>query len=194
MPPLQPHTFTRLLLEWRNGDPLAQEELLRLAYKKLYDRAKWYMRRERQGHLLQATALINEVYLKLVRADQLNCESRNDFFAVCAKLMRDILVDMAKSTNAKGRLRNVSLDEALVVPQGQPIEIEDMVALDQALKTLAELNPRQSQVAELRYFGGLKIEEVASVLQVSHETVKRDWRLARVWLLHELSRKESDVA
>lgn len=188
---LQPHTFTKLLLEWRNGNQSAHEEVMRLAYQELYKRAKRHISRERPGHLLQATALINEVYLRLVRAGQLDWECRNDFFAICARLMRNILIDMANAANAKINRdeHRVSVDEGLEVSQKQPVELIDLLALDQALRALAELNPRQSRVVELRYFGGLTMEEVASVLKVSYETVKRDWRLAKVWLLHELSKK-----
>lgn len=195
---LQPHTFTRLLLKWRDGDQSALEELLPLAYEELYKRARRYMGRERPGHVLQATALINEVYLRLIRGRQLNWESRSDFFAVCANLMRQILVEMAKSANASinggGPDRQVSLDEALEIQQGKSVDLVEMVALDCALQKLAELNPRQSRVVELRYFGGLTTEEVANALKVSPETIKRDWRLAKVWLLRELSRKENNDA
>lgn len=183
-----PHTATQLLQDWRNGDQGALEELLTLVYKELHKRAKHFMRQPYAGQTLQATALINEVYLRLVDSRQVDWESRNHFFAICAQKMRWILVDAAKKRDAQrhgGGWERATFDKALLVGTQQSA---DIIALDDALRTLSELNPRQCQVVELRYFGGLTIEETASVLQVSPETVKRDWRVAKVWLLRELSR------
>jgi RNA polymerase sigma factor (TIGR02999 family) len=166
--------------------PLVQEELRRLARR--------YMSRERAGHTLQTTALVNEAYLRLVDAKQMRWQNRAHFFAVSAQLMRHILVDFARARQyAKrgGEAEQVSLDEALVVSSERGA---DLVALDDALKSLAALDPRKSKVVELRYFGGLSVEETAEVLKVSVETIHRDWRLAKVWLLRELSREKSDEA
>jgi RNA polymerase sigma factor (TIGR02999 family) len=155
------------------------------------------MNKERTGHTLQTTALINETYLRLIDCQQVDWKSRNDFYAVCANLMRQILVDSARSRTSKkrgGEAQQFSLDEALVIPHGPSAEL---VALDDALNALAALNSRQSKVVELRYFGGLTVEETADALKVSPETVMRDWKLAKVWLLRELRRtppNDSDTA
>jgi RNA polymerase sigma factor (TIGR02999 family) len=160
----------------------------------LHRLAKRYMGRERAGHTLQTTALVNEAWLRLVDAHQVRWQNRAHFFAVSAQMMRRILVDFARERNnlkRGGGARQVSLDEALVV---SPERDTDVLALDEALERLAALSPRQSRVVELRYFGGLSEEEIAEVLKVSLRTVQSDWRLARTWLYRELSRGGEDDA
>ena len=184
---LQSRTVTQLLLDWRNGDTSALNDLLPLVYGEIHKRARSFIHREHPGHVLQATALINEVYLRLVDQSQVDWKSRDDFFAVCAKLMREVLEDIRRAEKALkrgGDLQFVPLDEAQLVGRE---EIAELSALDDALKVLEVLNPRQRQVVELRFFAGMSIEETAAELGVSSETVKRDWRLARAWLLRELS-------
>jgi RNA polymerase sigma factor (TIGR02999 family) len=188
------HEITQLLLAWSEGDEAAQEKLVPLVYEELRRLAKRYMARERGGHTLQTTALVNEAYLRLINAKNLQWRNRAHFFAVSANVMRRILVDLARERgNLKrgGGARQVSLDEAMVVA---PERSADLLALDEALDRLATLNPRQSRVVELRYFGGLNEEEVAEVLKVSLRTVQGDWRLARTWLYRELSRGGDDDA
>jgi len=191
MDQLQPRTVTRLLLDWRNGDQAALDQLLPLVYQELHRRAMIFMSRERPGHTLQPTALINEVYLRLVDEGQMVWEDRNDFFAVCANLMRQILVDVARARMAakRGGGRQEPLEEAMSVSQNPDAEL---IALDEALSALSALNARQGRVVVLRYFGGLTVEETAKALNVSPETVKRDWKLAKVWLFRELNRKAVD--
>lgn len=145
-----------------------------------------YVKRERTGHTLQATALVNEAYLRLIEVQQVQWQNRAHFFAMAARLMRRILVDAARSRGYQkrgGGVPKLSLDEALVVPTGPS---DDLVALDEALTALAAVDTRKSQVVEMRFFGGLTIEETAEALQVSTDTVKRDWRMAKLWLLREL--------
>ena len=178
---------TRLLKAWTAGDERALEELTPLVYEQLHRVAQRFMAGERPGHTLQTTALVNEVYVRLVDCGQMNWQDRAHFFAVSAQLMRHILVDFARSRGYQkrgGGLARVSLDEAATV-SGEPDP--SLVALDDALKALAEVDDRKSKVVELKFFGGLSIEETAEVLGVSAETVVRDWRLAKVWLLRELS-------
>jgi RNA polymerase sigma-70 factor, ECF subfamily len=182
-----PKDVTRLLLDWRNGDQEALTKLMPLVYGELRRLARQYMRRERPGHTLQTSALINEAYLRLVDQD-IAWENRAHFFAISARLMRQILVDHARERNSIKRGGNqfkISLAEAANLGQDQA---SDIVALDDALKSLAEIDPRQSQIVELRFFGGLTIEETAEVLGVSHTTVERDWNFAKAWLHRELSR------
>ena len=185
------HEITQLLQAWSAGDEHALEELTPLVYRELHRIAKRYMDRERSNHTLQATALIDEVYVRLVDCDRVSWEDRNHFFAVCARLMRRILTDFARSRNyvkRGGGARQISLDENLYV-RSRPDS--DIVALDQALHGLAKVDKRKSDVVELRFFGGLSVKETAAVLSVSDETVKRDWRLAKLWLLRELRRGEA---
>ena len=183
----RPQQITQLLQAWGDGDEHALDKLLPLVQGELHKLAHRYMARERRGHTLQTTALVNEVYLRLVRARDLPWQDRAHFFAVCAQSMRRILTDYARSRRyAKrgGGAHQVSLDEAPVVsrqPRG------DLVALDDALNRLATVDERKSRVVELRYFGGLSVEETSEVLKVSPETVMRDWKLAKAWLLRELS-------
>jgi len=183
----EPQEVTRLLLAWNDGDETALEKLLPLVYDELRHLAKRRMRLERPDHTLQTTALINEAYLRLVDLRNVQWQNRAHFFALCAGLMRRILVDFARSRHyAKrgGGAQPVSLDESLVV---SPKHSTDLVAVDDALKALAKVDARKAQVVELRFFGGLTVEESAEVLKVSPETVRRDWRLAKAWLLRELS-------
>jgi RNA polymerase sigma factor (TIGR02999 family) len=184
----QPREVTQLLLAWNEGDESALEKLVPLVYNELRRLARRYMRRERPDHTLQTTALINEVYLQLVDVRNVHWQNRAHFFALCARLMRRILVDFARSRRyAKrgGGAQPVSLNESLVVSPQLPT---DLVAVDDVLKALTEIDARKAQVVELRFFGGLTVEETAAVLKVSPETVKRDWKLAKAWLLRELSR------
>jgi RNA polymerase sigma factor (TIGR02999 family) len=183
-----PQDITELLLAWSEGNQDAFEKLTPLVYGELHRLAHHYMAGERTGHTLQSTALVNEAYLRLVQANRVRWQNRAHFFAVSAQLMRRILVDFARSRQyAKrgGNAPKLSLDQA-------PVAISDcaeLVALDDALSALAAIDPRKSQVVELRFFGGLSVEETGEVLKVSVETVMRDWRLAKVWLRRELRRR-----
>ena len=184
------HEVTQLLKAWTNGDEQALEKLTPLVYGQLHHVAERLMAGERPGHTLQTTALVNEVYLKLVDCEQLNWQDRAHFFAVSARLMRRILIDFARSRGYQkrgGGAFHLSLDETPSVCQEPDAQI---VAVDDALKSLAAVDERKSQVVELKFFGGLSIEETAEVLKVSPETVVRDWRLAKVWLLRELSERK----
>ncbi len=179
--------ITELLVAWGNGDQAALEKLTPLVYSELHRLARHYMKGERPGHTLQTSALVNEAYLRLIDWKSARWQNRAHFFAVSAQLMRRILVDFARSRDyAKrgGGARKVSLDEATVISGERGA---DLVALDDALNALARLNARQSQVVELRFFGGLSLEEIAEVLKVSVGTVRRDWSLARAWLFRQLS-------
>lgn len=182
-----PREVTQLLVAWGNGDEAALEQLIPLVYEELRRIARRYMGRERQGVTLQTTALVNEAYLRLIDARQVRWQNRAHFFAISAQLMRRILVDFARSRNYQkrgGAARQVTLDEALVVPQEPD---RNLVALDDALRALAEVDERKARVVELRFFGGLSVEETAEVLKISTDTVTRDWNFAKVWLLRELS-------
>lgn len=188
------HEVTQLLLAWSEGDESALNELIPLVYEELRLLAKSYMRRERPGHTLQTTALANEAYLRLVDAKNVQWQSRAHFFAIAARVMRQILVDFARirrSAKQGQGLEAGPLDEALAVT---PQRSTDLVALDDALKSLARLDGRKSQVVEMRFFGGLTEEETAEVLKVSEKTVRRDWNLAKVWLMRELSGRSEDGA
>jgi RNA polymerase sigma factor (TIGR02999 family) len=182
-----PRNLTQLLVAWSEGDESALESLMPLVYDELHRLARHYMRRERAGHVLQTTALINEAYLRLIDMNAVRWQNRAHFFAVSARLMRRILVDFARSRDRQKRgaqLQQVSLDQALAV-EGQQT---DIVKLDDALGALAEIDDRKSKVVELRFFGGLSVEETSEVLKVSPETVMRDWKTAKMWLLREMSR------
>jgi RNA polymerase sigma factor (TIGR02999 family) len=184
---------TQLLLAWSDGDQRALEKLVPLVYGELHRRAKHYMAQERPGHLLQTTELVNEVYLKLVDSDHMSWRNRAHFFAVSAQAMRRILIDHARSRRSLKRgaeLLPVSLDEApALTREPRP----DLIALDDALEALAVFDPRKSHVVQLRFFGGLSVEETAEVLKVSTDTVMSDWKLAKMWLLHELSKGKHDA-
>ena len=185
-------SVTELLRAWGQGDAQALDRLTPLVYQELRRIAGRYMARERRDHTLQATALVNEAYLRLVDAKEVSWHDRAHFFAISSQTMRRILVDFARARHSRKRgsgAKALSLEESLVV-QGQPGA--DLVALDDALNTLAAIDPRRSRVVELRFFGGLSVEETAEVLRVSPETVKRDWKLAKAWLLRELSHENPD--
>ncbi len=182
-----PQEVTQLLIAWNNGDQSALDELIPLVYAELRRVARRYMGRERAGHTLQTTALVNEAYLRLIDASRVQWQNRAHFYAIAAQLMRRILVDYARSQNyvkRGGEAQHLPLDEATVFSAEQA---PDLVALDDALKSLAAFDPRKSQVVELRFFGGLSVEETAEVLKVSPRTVLSDWSLAKAWLLRELS-------
>jgi RNA polymerase sigma-70 factor, ECF subfamily len=181
------HEVTQLLKAWTTGDERALEKLTPLVYKQLRRVAQHHMAGQRPGHLLQTTALVNEVYLQLLDCGQMNWQDRAHFFAMSAQLMRRILIDFARSRGSQkrgGDAIHVSLDEA---PSVSKEPDPNLVALDDTLKELAAVDERKSKVVELRFFGGLSVEETAAVLKVSPETVMRDWRLAKLWLLRELS-------
>jgi RNA polymerase sigma factor (TIGR02999 family) len=177
---------TRLLVAWRGGDAAALDRLLPFVYAELRRVAHRYMRDERPNHPLQTTALVHEAYLRLIDVTRVDWESRNHFFAVSATMMRRILVEAARRRQADkrgGDVSHVALDEAFVPTAGRGA---GLLALDEALARLATLAPRKARVVELRSFGGLTVEETAGVLEVSVETVARDWRMAKLWLLREL--------
>ena len=184
-PPHQ-ENVTELLVAWGGGDQAALEALTPLVHQELHRLAARYMAGERPGHVLQATALVNEAYLRLVDWKDVRWQNRAHFFAMAAQIMRRVLVDAART---RGRAKrghgqfHVSLSEAEQVSTPQPL---DLVALDDALKSLEALDGRQARVVELRFFGGLSLEETAHVLDVSVGTVRRDWSLARAWLYREL--------
>ena len=176
---------SKLLRAWRDGDQSALQKLTPIVYSELHRLARRYMRAERVGHSLQTTALVNEAYMRLVDYKRMKWQNRAHFFAVSAQLMRRILVDHARRRNLKrgGALKRVSLEDTAILG-GNPGA--DLVALDDALKQLAKLDPRKEQVVEMRFFGGLSVEETAEVLKVSPVTVMRDWSSARAWLYREL--------
>lgn len=181
-----PQDITRLLIAWGDGNQSALEELAPLVESELHRLAHHYMGGERPDHILQTSALVNEAYIRLIDWKNVRWQNRAHFFAVSAQLMRRILVDFARGRqNLKrgGDVLRVSLTAAAAFPSERGA---DLVALDEALKMLAEVDLRKSQVVEMRFFGGLSVKEVAEVLNVSEETVMRDWRLAKVWLLREL--------
>ncbi len=186
--------ITHLLLAWGQGDQAALEALMPLVYDELRKVAARHLRGQREGHTLQTTALVNEAYLRLIDASQVQWQNRAHFFAVAANFMRRILVDFARSRNYQkrgGGAQPVELDEAMILA---PEHSADLLALDEALTRLQALNERQAQVVELRYFGGLSEEETAEALKVSVRTVRRDWNFARVWLHRELTGRGNDDA
>jgi RNA polymerase sigma factor (TIGR02999 family) len=183
--PQSPGSVTRLLESWRAGDETALAQLTPLVHQELQRIARHCMRGERAHHSLQATALVHEAYLRLVDAQHVNWQNRAHFLAMAARLMRRILVDVARARRYQKRGGDpirVSLGDALVTSE----KSQDLVALDEALEALAKLHERKSRVVELRFFGGLSVEETAAVLDVSAQTVMRDWKLARAWLRREL--------
>lgn len=194
MTDVPPHDVTQLLRAWSEGDEQALGILIPLVHKELHRLARHYMAGESPGHTLQTTALVNEAYLRLVDVKKVSWQNRAHFFGVSANLMRRILVDLARSRHSLkrgGDANTLSLEEALIV---SPERGEDVVALDDTLKVLASIDPRRSRVVELRFFGGLGVEETAEVLKVSPETVMHDWKLAKAWLLRELSVEEAHDA
>jgi RNA polymerase sigma factor (TIGR02999 family) len=182
---------TLLLRAWGAGDREALDRLTPIVYDELRRLARSYLRRERPDHSLQATALVNEAYLRLVDYKHMQWQDRSHFFAVSAQLMRRILVEHARRHNLKrgGDVQHVALEESAVVGGGRPGEL---LALDDAMNELARLDPRKAQVVEMRFFGGLSVEEVAEVLKVSPITVMRDWTTAKAWLYRELTQGKSD--
>ena len=185
-----PQQVTQLLVAWGDGDRAALDKLMPLVHEELRRLAHHYMRGEGPGHTMQTSALVNEAYLRL--ADQTNphWQNRAHFFAISAQLMRQILVDYARKRRSRkrgGDVRQASLDEEMIVSEERSANV---VALDDALKSLAEIDPRKSQIVELRFFGGLSIEETAEVLQISPGTVMRDWTLAKAWLRREITGDE----
>jgi RNA polymerase sigma factor (TIGR02999 family) len=190
--PTPARDITQLLRAWGTGDEHALERLTPLVYDELRRAAKRHMARERDGHTLQTTALINEVYLRLVNLDDVSWQDRAHFFAICARLMRRILTDYARSRGylkRGGDARRITLDEALMVSADPSL---DLVALEGALTKLGEVDSRKSSVVELRFFGGLSLKETAAVLKISADTVTRDWNLAKAWLLREMDGEQRD--
>jgi RNA polymerase sigma-70 factor, ECF subfamily len=188
------HEITQLLQAWRQGDERALEKLTPQVYRELHLAAKRCMARERDGHTLQTTALINELYLRLSDLKLIDWQNRAHFFALCARQMRRILTDQARARQSHkrgGGVEPVLFDEALMVAAETST---DLVAVDDALNRLAKVDERKSQVVEMRFFGGLSVEDTAEVLKVSPETVMRDWRLAKAWLLRELSGEKTNGA
>ena len=193
MPLPSTHEVTQLLKAWSTGDEQALERLTPLVYRQLHRVAQRYMAGQRADHTLQTTALVNEVYLRLVDCEQVRWQDRAHFFAVSARLMRRILIDFARSRGYQkrgGAIAHLSLEEA---PSVGCEPDANLVALDDALQGLAAVDERKSKVVELRFFGGLNVEETAEVLGVSTDTVLREWRLARAWLLRELRGGKTDT-
>lgn len=181
-----PHDVTQLLMDWSNGNQAALDSLMPLVYEELHRLAHRYMGRERPGHTLQTSGLVNEAYLRLIDQNKVHWQNRAHFYAIAAQLMRRILVDHARSSRylkRGGNARQVSFNQALMVSDDRAAEV---VALDDSLKGLAQIDQRKSQTVELRFFAGLSIQETAEVLNVSPGTVMRDWTLAKAWLLREM--------
>ncbi len=182
-----PGELTRLLAEWSGGNQSALDRLVPLVYDDLRHLASNYMRRERLGHVLQTTALVNEAYLRLLGREQVSCQTRSQFFAIAAQVMRRVLVDYArgrKRAKRGGAMELLALDDAALLSDERA---EELIAIDSALDNLAALDPRKGRVFELRYFGGMSVEEVSRTLCVSPVTVARDWRMAKVWLRREIA-------
>jgi|SRR5579859_640223 len=181
------HEVTGLLQAWGQGDEEALQKLMPLVYRELRQAARRYMAGERPGHLLQTTALVHETYLRLVGVQKVSWQNRAHFLAICAQLMRRVLTDFARSRRYQkrsGKVNRVPFTEALwVAPQSDT----DLAALDEAMKKLEAVDERKSRVVEMRFFGGLTVQESAEVLKVSQDTVMRDWKMAKVWLLRELN-------
>jgi len=183
-----PGDVTQLLVQWRAGDRAALDRLMPLVYQELRSIAGRALRRERPGHTLQSTALVHEAYVRLVDQTRSDWRSRAHFYGVAATIIRNILVDHARARQAAkrgGPATALSLDEALQLPERRGL---DLIAIDDALLTLGRLDPQQRRIVELRFFGGLTIEETAEALEVSPSTVKRDWILAKTWIFQELSK------
>lgn len=182
-----PGEITGLLSEWSGGNQAALDKLVPLMYEQLHDLAAIYMRGERPGHLLQTTALVNEAYLRLIDREQVCCNTRNQFFAVAAQVMRRVLVDYARGRDRAKRGGGDSLlplDDAAIVSDDRA---EELLAINSALDSLATFDPRKGRVFELRYFGGMSVDEAAEALSVSPVTVARDWRVAKLWLRREIA-------
>jgi RNA polymerase sigma factor (TIGR02999 family) len=183
--PLQP--VSELLVLWRAGDREALEKLVPLVYKELREIAHYHLQRERPGHTLQSAALVHEAYLRLADQKPFEADNRAHFLAVASRLMRQILVDYARSHAAakRGADLRVELDAAMILPQERNAEV---IALDEALKALSQIDEQQGQIVEMRFFGGLSIEEIGEVLGISRSTVKREWNVAKAWLVREMRR------
>jgi len=181
------HPVSELLIRWKAGDQEALEALVPLVYKELRDIARHHLQRERPGHTLQSAALVHEAYLRLIDQRPFDTENRAHFLAVASRLMRQILVDYARTHGAakRGPDRIVELDASLILPQ---VRSTDVVALDDALSGLAKLDEQQGRIVELRFFGGLATEEIAEVLGISPSTVKRDWNVAKAWLTRQMKK------
>jgi RNA polymerase sigma-70 factor (ECF subfamily) len=187
-----PHELTQLLIDWGNGSQDALEQLFPLVYEELRRMAHRYMRRERSGHTLQTTAVVHEAYLRLIDQKHVQWQNRAHFFAIAAQMMRRILITHAQShayAKRGGGTLKVSLDEAAVLSRERAGEL---ITLDEALTSLTAIDPRRSQVVELRFFGGLSNEEIAKVLKISPNTVTRDWNVAKAWLYREMSKEQED--
>ena len=182
-----PEAITSLLRAWSDGDQAALEQLVPRVRAELHRLARHYMRQERPGHLLQTTALVNEAYVRLIDWKNVSWQNRAHFFGVAAQLMRRVLVDMVRCRPVEegNESQDVTLDETLMTPHRRGIQL---IALDDALNALGEIDPRKSHIVELRFFGGLSVDETAEVLKVAPITVMRDWKLAKVWLLREMKR------
>jgi RNA polymerase sigma factor (TIGR02999 family) len=188
MPSEASQDITGLLANWSDGDKDALNSLMPMVYQELRRIARRHLAGQPPGHTLESAALVNEAYLKLVRADGAHCESRLQFFALCAQVIRRILVDHARShryAKRGGGALQIPIDETLLSPRSRRAEVLD---LDEAVTSLSKIDPRKGRVVELRYFGGLSVEETAEVLRMSPETAKRDWKMAKAWLLRELTR------
>ncbi len=182
-----PEEMSQLLRDWSNGDQEALNKVMPIVYQELHRLAHHYMRRERPGHTLQTTALVNEAYMRLADYKKMRWQSRAHFFAVAAQVMRRILVEQARSKNVAkrgGGAQKISLDETAVISPGRSTEV---IAVDDALTELESWDPRKGKIVELRFFGGLSIEETAEVLKVSPTTVQREWRSAKAWLYRAIS-------
>jgi RNA polymerase sigma-70 factor (ECF subfamily) len=193
MPQVSQEDITRLLLKWGSGDKAALDQLIPIVYEELRRLARGQMRRERADQSLQTTALVNEAYIRLVDYKRINPQDRSHFLAIAAQAMRRILIERArsrKSTKRGSGGAKVSLEEAANLADSRDAE---MLALDEALINLATIDPRKSQIVELKYFGGLTIDETAEVLGVSTPTVERDWHLAKIWLHREIRRNHNDA-
>ena len=192
MPTLSPQEVTQLLAAWGNGDPSARDKLFPLVHAELRRIARRQMSHERPGHTLQATALVNEAYLKLAGHEGVEWQNRAHFFGVCAQVMRHILIDHARAharDKRGGGAVQVSLEDAVVIIGEPP---EHLLALDEALKTLERVDPQKGKLVELRYFGGLSIEETAEVLNISPRTVRREWRRSKAWLYRMITEGSAD--
>ena len=181
------HPVSELLVRWKAGDQEALEALVPLVYKELRDIARHHLQRERPGHTLQSAALVHEAYLRLIDQRPFDTENRAHFLAVASRLMRQILVDYARTHGAakRGADRMVELDTSVVLPQ---VRSTDLVALDDALNALAKLDEQQGRIVEMRFFGGLATDEIAAVLGISASTVKRDWNVAKAWLNRQMKK------
>jgi RNA polymerase sigma-70 factor (ECF subfamily) len=187
--------ITRLLKAWSGGEESALDELMPLVYQELRRAARRYMHHERPGNTFQPTALVNEVYLRLINVTEVTWRDRTHFFAVAAEMMRRILVDAARARTAVkrgGRAERVSHSSAFDfdnVPDASSVRDRELIVIDDALEALTKMDPRKARVIELRFFGGLSVDETAGALRVSPQTVMRDWKLARAWMMRELNRK-----